>query len=163
LIATNCNGYVCVLDSIGSDGRCFEFIYASEVEPILGSSEVLIGGSSSSYQQGGIYWLDLASRATRLLVSSAGYYGGGGAFDQIQGLAHDPFGDDVAFCGERSGPFGSNSLDLYKIPIEGGSDVLMLESPVDELYPSWSPDGTKILFCSNRSGRGYNLYTYKVR
>ena len=52
--------------------------------------------------------------------------------------------------------------DLYVVPYVGGEPLEFLASPVEELYPAWSQDGKRVVFCSDRSGKGYNLYVYTM-
>lgn len=42
--------------------------------------------------------------------------------------------------------------DIYKLPIQGGEAVLLSGGPALEVHPRYSPDGTKILFTSDRGG-----------
>ncbi|HVR29656.1 MAG TPA: protein kinase [Thermoanaerobaculia bacterium] len=43
--------------------------------------------------------------------------------------------------------------DLYVVPAEGGSPVQLTDDPALDRFPVWDPDGQRILFMSNRSGR----------
>ena len=47
--------------------------------------------------------------------------------------------------------------DLYTLPIEGGTAAPLLTGPAFESQPRFSPDGTEIVFVSDRSG-GQNLW-----
>ncbi|MDE0074127.1 MAG: amidohydrolase family protein [Gammaproteobacteria bacterium] len=47
--------------------------------------------------------------------------------------------------------------DLYTLPIEGGTATPLLTGPAFESQPRFSPDGTEIVFVSDRSG-GQNLW-----
>jgi hypothetical protein len=44
-------------------------------------------------------------------------------------------------------------MDIYKRPLEGGSPMLVTDSPFDEFHPQWSPDGTEIAFYGLVSAR----------
>ncbi len=48
--------------------------------------------------------------------------------------------------------------DLYLLPIEGGQATRLTEGLAYDVQPRWSPDGTRILFTSDRGG-GDNLWT----
>ena len=47
--------------------------------------------------------------------------------------------------------------DLYTLPVEGGTATPLLTGPAFESQPRFSPDGTEIVFVSDRSG-GQNLW-----
>ncbi len=59
--------------------------------------------------------------------------------------AISPTGKRIAFSSDRGG-----SWDIYLIPITGGRPLVVTSSSAHEIHPSWSPDGTKIVF--NRRG-----------
>lgn len=48
--------------------------------------------------------------------------------------------------------------DVYTLPVEGGDATLVLGGPAYEQQPRWSPDGSRLLFVSDRGG-GENLWT----
>ncbi len=54
-----------------------------------------------------------------------------------------PNGEYVAFCYKG---------DIYKVKASGGQAVRLTTQSSYEANPTWSPDGTKIAFCSNRHG-----------
>ncbi len=56
-----------------------------------------------------------------------------------------PDGNRIAFASDRGG-----SWDIYVMPITGGRPLVVSSSRAHEIHPSWSPDGTKIVF--NRRG-----------
>ncbi len=47
--------------------------------------------------------------------------------------------------------------DLYTLPVEGGTATPLLTGPAFESQPRFSPDGSEIVFVSDRSG-GHNLW-----
>ena len=51
--------------------------------------------------------------------------------------------------------------DLYTLPVEGGTATPLLVGPAFESQPRFSPDGTEIVFVSDRSG-GQNLWVLSV-
>jgi serine/threonine-protein kinase len=56
---------------------------------------------------------------------------------------HDisPDGRWIVFDSDRTG-----NMDIYTMPLEGGSPTRITDSPFDEFGPRWSPDGTEIAF-----------------
>jgi serine/threonine-protein kinase len=59
-----------------------------------------------------------------------------------------PDGRTFAFSSNRGGDF-----DIYVRRVEGGQDVNVTNSPMDDVQPAISPDGTSIAFVSTRSSR----------
>ncbi|RIV26765.1 transporter [Fibrisoma montanum] len=64
-----------------------------------------------------------------------------------------PDGKTLAFVGERTGPDGKSDFDIYTIPITGGQEARMTNSPGLDDGPEYSPDGQYIYFNSMRTGR----------
>ncbi len=51
--------------------------------------------------------------------------------------------------------------DLYTLPVEGGTATPLLTGPAFESQPRFSPDGSEIVFVSDRSG-GHNLWILRT-
>jgi len=46
--------------------------------------------------------------------------------------------------------------DIYLLPLEGGQEVPLVQSPAEDISPVWTPAGDKVLFGSDRTGtRGF--------
>lgn len=77
---------------------------------------------------------------------------------QYSDLTLSPSGEDLAFILWRPGGF--QDLYLYSFKREVLVPVTSNQITIDD--PSWSPDGTYILFSADKGGI-YNLYAYHVR
>jgi TolB protein len=54
-----------------------------------------------------------------------------------------PDGKHVAFASNRSG-----NWDIYLTDLDGSQPVQLTSDPTDEIHPSFSPDGSKLVYCS---------------
>jgi Tol biopolymer transport system component len=69
-------------------------------------------------------------------------------------LTISPDGKRVAF--ERADPDTQNR-DIWLLELASGKTTRFTSDPAWEAFPTWSPDGSRIIFTSNRSGV-YDLY-----
>ncbi|RKU07382.1 hypothetical protein C6502_19125 [Candidatus Poribacteria bacterium] len=53
----------------------------------------------------------------------------------------------IAFVSKRDGNF-----DIYVMDADGGNPRRLTNNPARDYAPSWSPDGKRIVFCSDRDG-----------
>ncbi len=52
-----------------------------------------------------------------------------------------------SFASDQPGP-----RDIFVLAIDGSRETKVVDSPGEDLFPAWSPDGREILFASDRSG-----------
>jgi Tol biopolymer transport system component len=69
-------------------------------------------------------------------------------------LTISPDGKRIAF--ERSDPQTQNR-DIWLLEVASGKTTRFTSDPAWEAFPTWSPDGSRIIFTSNRNGV-YDLY-----
>jgi Tol biopolymer transport system component len=72
----------------------------------------------------------------------------------------------IAGCGNGGGGsqvivfsrWDGNDYELYTMDIDGSNQTQLTNNAVDDDFPAWSPDGTKIAFMSDRHGNGEIYY-----
>jgi len=72
-------------------------------------------------------------------------------------MSFSPDGKFVLYDGR-----GSSGPDVHLLSIDGRRDIALAPHPADDLAAGWSPDGTHILFASNRTGP-LSLWTLAVK
>jgi dipeptidyl aminopeptidase/acylaminoacyl peptidase len=76
------------------------------------------------------------------------------AFKRVSDPQISPDGASIAYVvAEVSLAKNASSSDIWLAPTTGGKPKRLTTSPKNERHPRWHPDGTKILFESNRSGQ----------
>ena len=74
-----------------------------------------------------------------------------------------PDGTQIVFQSTRDplppgAPPGSNATEIYRMNADGTNQTRLTTNLTQDAFPAWSPDGSKILFRTNRDGNP-NLYT----
>jgi TolB protein len=64
------------------------------------------------------------------------------------GGAYSPDGSKIAFTASQNG----GSTDVWVADADGGNARRLTRESSDDLSPTWSPDGKRIAFVSNRAG-----------
>lgn len=84
-----------------------------------------------------IYVLSITGGAARLVTKKAPSYWHGWS----------PDGKTLAYCAERN-----NEFDIYTIPVDGGEETRLTNTPGKDDGCEYSPDGKYIFFNSDRTG-----------
>ena len=69
--------------------------------------------------------------------------------DQPADVATDSFGDTVLFFSNRE----KNNWDVYTVDFSGGAVTNLTQNPTNDGMATFSPDGSKIAFVSDRDGQ----------
>lgn len=90
----------------------------------------------------GIYDLDLSTQRVSLIYSTS---------DEIysSALRLDSSGSKLVFAQKIDG-LDDSDLEIYSIGIDGSNLTRLTNDPFMDVYPAWSPDGTRIAFLSKR-------------
>ena len=59
----------------------------------------------------------------------------------------------IAFTSTRDG-----NREIYVMDADGNNQIRLTNHPEKDMQPSWSPDGGRIAFTSNRNGGNYQIY-----
>jgi Tol biopolymer transport system component len=79
--------------------------------------------------------------------------------------AWSPDGSKIAFHSNRTANDGTNDNDIWVMNPDGSNPVNLTNDINDgnaDLYPDWSPDGSKIAFVSARGGPSSDIYTMQA-
>ncbi|HEX5473454.1 MAG TPA: protein kinase [Vicinamibacterales bacterium] len=77
------------------------------------------------------------------------------ASERVLSLAVSPDGSRVAYASLRP------QQDIYVVPVDGGAATQLTDDPAFDRWPSWSPDGQRLYFESDRGGR-FEIWTIRA-
>jgi len=104
-------------------------------------------GAAGSKDDSEIYVMNADGSGTRRLTHNVGYDGE---------PAWSPDGRKIAFQSKRRavrGVVGGSKGEIYVMNADGSGKRNLTRNPAQDGSPSWSPDGRRIGFVSNRDGR----------
>jgi Tol biopolymer transport system component len=64
---------------------------------------------------------------------------------------------NIAFISDRDG-----NREIYVMDPDGTDQIRLTNNDRDDLFPTWSPDGTRIAFVSERQAGGYAIFVMKA-
>jgi len=91
--------------------------------------------------QWGIYSLDLSTQDVSLIYSSS---------DEIYSVLRLNRAGDRFIFAQRIGGTSDEQLEICTVGVDGTGFRQLTDNPYWDLYPAWSPDGTRIAFLSLR-------------
>lgn len=130
---------LCVVERDASGMRCFDAKDASGLAWLPGDDALLFGSRE------GLYRVQVSGRHAGHSAKVAD-----GVF---QHLAGDPGGRTFGFSRILS------DVNIWQIRRDGAGARRFIASSGEDSEPAWSPDGSRVLVRSNRSGN-YELYSY---
>jgi TolB protein len=73
-----------------------------------------------------------------------------------------PSGESIAYTKmdyfSDQGLIENPAWDIFVMNVDGTQQMQLTKNPSNELEPSWSPDGEKIAFISDRNGQDFDIY-----
>ena len=141
-----------VFTSDRAEGKAYEAIF-------LGDEPTRIEGEETGARHILVMQTDNSEVFQLTEEGSAGHASWSPDGSRIAFINDLPIDDPVpdAETGERQG-FPTYDVEIYAIDPDGGNLQRLTDSPGEDWYPSWSPDGSRISFSSVRTG-DWEIYT----
>jgi len=111
----------------------------------VSSDGVLVTETGNPDEETRLTWLDRAGKSVGTLGSLA----------QYEDLALSPDGSRVAVTISDA---DSHNWDIWIYDISRGISTRFTSDPGTDAVPCWSPDATRIAFCSDRKGGAFDLF-----
>jgi len=117
----------------------------------LGSFDIspdgrLLAYSANKGEQWAVYLRELKTKREKALVESA------------QSALNPEFSPDGQWIAYQSDFEGDENSNIFIVHTRGDITRKLTDTPADSAFPSWSPDGTKIAFISNRDHDRENIF-----
>ncbi len=117
--------------------------------PAWSADYTMVAYVSSPGDQGGIYVVGADGHGSHLVLDR-------GQLKGLSALSWSPSGSEIAFEAYNFGEVPANQVnrEIYVLDLQTGTYRNITNDPADDEHPSWSPDGSRLIFASSRQGGG---------